>query len=163
TSEAGNMSSELTVSEEQEVARLYDKGISPSEIAEKYGIRPATVRLIAHQYPDIFRPRERWNRHYHNINFFSPPLSKAAAYYLVLLAGDGCVSDSNDEARAPAVALSSMHYDFLGVCRAAIECTNRIDKRVNLNSTVYSVSIRGQQWAQDLAYYNLKPRKTLTL
>lgn len=148
---------------DEEVKKLYlDKDLSIKQIAEQYNCDDSSISKYLHRLGIKLKPRK--HIYYTNNEYFSIP-NIQNSYWAGYIAADGCITE-----RDHGVVLCCKRDDriILETIKKHTNCEVPIldEEKINFNKLKqYSrLTIYSQQIVDDLLkYWNITPRKTLTL
>ncbi len=142
------------------IISLHKKGFSPRKIAPLYNVEyKAIYRLLKRKNEYINRAKNTFVRKYHcDNNYFNDIKTEHQAYWLGMIAADGCVMTKNRN-----VLSITLHDNDSNILPLFLNDLNsnypiHYDKR----DKCCRVSIESKQIVNDLAIYNVKPRKTFS-
>lgn len=143
-----------------EVIKDYNEGKTMGFIAEKYNVSCASISYILHKNNvDVRSMSETKQKSDLNTNIFSE-MTNRSAYWLGLIASDGNISDLDKE-KVYKIVLSLQKEDIylLEKFKEDLNSENKISIR---NNQAY-FKINNEKIYKDLLYYNITPKKSLTL
>lgn len=156
-----NLSSE----EIEKVKQLYSNGLTSYQIADIFGVsRPAISTHLRNKDRHRKTRSEASRKYTFNENYFENITTGPQAYWLGMLAADGCVRAGNQIT----LALQSTDKELLNKFANSLEATNPISHyKYNRNNIVAVdkciITFTSNKMAKDLLKYNITPRKTFTL
>ncbi len=159
----------FSVEDEKKIINLYQMGMSCPKIGKLFSCSKQTINGVLTKHNIEFRDRSHGNRLYTiEENVFETIDTHEKAYWLGVLAGDGCIYAGKDGKIRNQLTLSLQEkdkeyiYKFRDFLRA-----NRpiytIDNGIKLDGTQsisYVLSIDNKKIVDDLKKYNVIPNKT---
>ena len=132
------------------------------ELAKQYNVNRGQITKLWKDHGLIGKNR---NKYPFNYNYFETINSADKAYFLGLLAADGCIHQRDVDGYQATINLSLQKVDrkILEIFKIYIECEKPLKITEIKNSYVnymYSLQLVSTKMANDLAKYNVVPRKT---
>jgi hypothetical protein len=156
----------LTGPQELEVCRRYQEGEIQTALAGEFGAsRPGIVEVLKRHGVQRRTRSEANRRHQCNHSFFNAIDTEVKAYWLGMMAADGCISGRN----ALKLALACCGREHLARFRCALQSEHPIkeyshlDRPRNQRRTISSFVVVSAELTTALANQGVTPAKTWTL
>lgn len=153
----------ITTEQKQTIINLYEKGNSAYKIAKELSIDNSSVYYQLKKYGIKSKlPSEAGRKYSLNQNYFEKIDTEDKAYFLGLLASDGCITDTNkiliglQEEDGYILELFKKYVDYEGVLF-------KIDRKNDKWKNQIRLQMRSIKMTSDLYKLNIIPRKSLIL
>ncbi len=136
---------------------LHKNGMSPRKIAPLYNVRHTTIyKLLKKKKKYINRYKNAFIRKYHcNNNYFGDIKTEHQAYWLGLIAADGCIKKNGNRL---SITLHNNDSNILSLFLKDLQSNYPI--HYSKRDKCCRISIESKQIVNDLSTYNITPQKT---
>jgi len=137
---------------------LHKKGFSPRKISPLYNVTYQTIyKLLKKEKRYINRAKDAFVRKYYcNNNYFNNIKTERQAYWLGLIAADGCVMTKNRNIIS--ITLHNNDSNILSVFLNDLQSNYPL--HYQKRDKCCRILIESKQIVKDLSIYNIKPQKT---
>ncbi len=159
----------FTKQQTDKIINMYEENISCKKIGMEFNCSKQTINKIIKQNNIEIKDTSHSNRKYIiNENIFENIDNHEKAYWLGMLAGDGCVSvgDKNKNRNEIRLSLQEKDKEHIAKYKKFLKCDYPItmmknrQKKDGSPSMSYNLGISSKKMVSDLNKYNIKPNKT---
>lgn len=152
--------SSISQDDSKEIVSMYESGVKPSVICEKFGIHRTTLPKLYKREKGIVGKLTPYQG---DMRYFQTIDTHLKAYFLGFIAADGCIVDNSNTSKVDTLAIN-IHEKDAGIVEKFKEELGSELKIFTLPlRNQVGIKVANQQICDDLKQYGLGYRKSLTM